>query len=160
MFDHFRNRCWKERREVHLFKSQIYCLQTGLCSFNGEAPFKIVGNGNSVQYLLFVKSTKDFRSFLEIWLHWSGSRNTLTRKNMNLPYFIRMYWTNFWQPTVHVQQNVYEKTLIEVGSFFWHLFRSNWTIFGGTVSLWKMFENGKIAVFLGKWRKFRILLKV
>ena len=29
--------------------------------------------------------------------------NTLPRKIMNLPYSIRMYWTNFWQPTVHVQ---------------------------------------------------------
>ena len=24
-----------------------------------------------------------------------------------------MYWTNFWQPTAHVQQNIFEKTLIE-----------------------------------------------
>ena len=31
-------------------------------------------------------------------------------------YNIRMYWTNFRQPTVHVQQFFYEKTLIEVGS--------------------------------------------
>ena len=39
---------------------------------------------------------------------------TLTRKNMNLLYSIRtMYWTNFWQPTVHVQQNIFEKTLNE-----------------------------------------------
>ena len=29
---------------------------------------------------------------------------------------IHMYWTNFWQPTVCVQQNVLEKTLIEVCS--------------------------------------------
>ena len=33
----------------------------------------------------------------------SIARCTLPRKNMNLPYSIRMYWTNFWQPTVHVQ---------------------------------------------------------
>ena len=26
---------------------------------------------------------------------------------------IRMYWTYFWQPTTHVQQNIFEKTLIE-----------------------------------------------
>ena len=43
-------------------------------------------------------------------------KTTLTRKNMNLPYSIPMYWTNFWQPTVHVHQNIFEKTLIEVGS--------------------------------------------
>ena len=36
---------------------------------------------------------------------------TLTRKNMNLPYSIRMYWTNFWQPTDHVQHNIFEKSL-------------------------------------------------
>ena len=28
----------------------------------------------------------------------------------------RMYWTNFWQPTAHVQQNIFEKTLIEAYS--------------------------------------------
>ena len=29
-------------------------------------------------------------------------------------YNIRMYWANFWQPTIHVQQNIFEKNLIEV----------------------------------------------
>ena len=48
--------------------------------------------------------------------------NTLPRKNMNLTYSKRMYWTNFWQPTVHGQQNIFEKTLIEVGSS--HLYAS------------------------------------
>ena len=33
-----------------------------------------------------------------------------------------MYWTNFWQPTVNVQQNIFEKTLIKVGSS--HLYAS------------------------------------
>ena len=27
-------------------------------------------------------------------------------------YSIRMYWTNFWQPTVRVQQNIFERTLL------------------------------------------------
>ena len=31
-------------------------------------------------------------------------------------HYIRMYWTNFWQTTVHVQQNIFEKSLTEVGS--------------------------------------------
>ena len=42
------------------------------------------------------------------------------RFNQNKPsgaeYNIRMYWTNFWQSTVHVQQNIFEKTLTEVCS--------------------------------------------
>ena len=41
---------------------------------------------------------------------------TLPSKKMNLLYSILMYWTNFWQPTIHVQQNICEKTLIKVGS--------------------------------------------
>ena len=41
---------------------------------------------------------------------------------MNLLYSICMNWKNFWQPTVHVPQNIFEKTLIEVGSS--HLYAS------------------------------------
>ena len=29
-----------------------------------------------------------------------------------------MYWTSFWQPTVHVQLNIFEKTVIEVRSSY------------------------------------------
>ena len=49
--------------------------------------------------------------------------NNNARKNMNLlPYSIRMYWTNFWQPTVLLQQNIFEKNHIELGSS--HLYAS------------------------------------
>ena len=41
---------------------------------------------------------------------------TETRKNMNLPYSIRMYWAIIWQPTVHAQHNIFEKTPVEAGS--------------------------------------------
>ena len=43
---------------------------------------------------------------------------------------------------------------------FWHLLCPNWSIIQGSTSLWKMYENGKIAVFERKWRRFRILPKV
>ena len=33
-----------------------------------------------------------------------------------LPYSIRMYWINFWLPTVHAPQNIFSKTLIEIGT--------------------------------------------
>ena len=49
--------------------------------------------------------------------------------NMNLPYSIRMYWTNFWHPTVHVKQNIFEKTLIKVGSSYLYAFASKWANF-------------------------------
>ena len=42
---------------------------------------------------------------------------TLTRKNMNLPYSIRMYWNNFWQLTVHVKF-FFLKKLIQVESLY------------------------------------------
>ena len=44
--------------------------------------------------------------------------------------------------------------------FFWHLLGPNWFIIRGKMSLCNMYENGKIAVFEGKWRRFRILPKV
>ena len=44
---------------------------------------------------------------------------TMPRKNINLSYSIRMYWTNFWQPTVLVQQKL-EKLLQK---FVGHIFR-------------------------------------
>ena len=46
------------------------------------------------------------------------SQPSLPRKNMNLHYSICLFWTNFWQPTVHVQKNIFEKTFIEVGSSY------------------------------------------
>ena len=85
---------------------------------------------------------------------------TETRRNKNLPYSIRMYWTNFWQPTVHVEQNILEKNLIVVGSS--HLYasfgtnlRPNWSFIRDTVSLWRMFKHWQIAGFEGNCRRFR-----
>ena len=79
---------------------------------------------------------------------------------MNLPYSIRMYWTNFWQPTIHVQQNIFEKTLIEVGSsllyasfgIFWvqidQLVKAQWDF--------KLSEEFEIdVIFLRKQRFYR-----
>ena len=40
---------------------------------------------------------------------WSTDSTKINRPGHS----IRMYWTNLWQPTVHVQQNVFEKTQIE-----------------------------------------------
>ena len=90
---------------------------------------------------------------------------TMSSKNMNLSYSIRMYWTNIWQSNVYVQWNMFKKNsyrswYLTSLAFLWHLLRSNWSIIRGIVSLWKMFENGQIAVFEGKWGWFRILLKV
>ena len=46
-----------------------------------------------------------------------------------------MYWTNLWQPYVHVQQNIFEKTLILVGSS--HLYASFGTFY---VQISQLFE--------------------
>ena len=47
---------------------------------------------------------------------------TESRKKRNLTYSIRMYWMNIWQLTIHEQQDIFEKSLIEVGSS--HLYAS------------------------------------
>ena len=50
-------------------------------------------------------------------------QGTLPRKNMTIPsYSIRMYWTNFWQPTIYVQQNIFDKSLLKLCSI--HLYAS------------------------------------
>ena len=85
---------------------------------------------------------------------------------INRPGFnIHMYWANFWRPTIHIQQNIFEKTLQEVGRS--HIYAS----FGNfCVQIDQLFEAQRvsekcmktviIAVFEGKWRRFRILSKV
>ena len=66
-------------------------------------------------------------------------------------YYMRMYWPNFWQPTVHVQQNIFEKAVIEVCSP--HLYASFGTfcvqvgqLFEAQRVFLSMFENRQIAV--------------
>ena len=60
--------------------------------------------------------------FSLMWLICVFWDYTMPRKNMNLPYSILMYWTNIWQPTVRVQQDIFEKTLVEDSSS--HLYAS------------------------------------
>ena len=47
---------------------------------------------------------------------WHHKNKTCTDSiKINRPgYNICLYWANFWQPTIHVQQKVSEKTLKEV----------------------------------------------
>ena len=74
-------------------------------------------------------------------------------------YSIRMYWTNFRQPTAHVQQNIFGKTLIKV--CIPHLYASFGNFCAQIGQLFKaqrVFEvylNRQIAVIEGKCR-FRI----
>ena len=82
---------------------------------------------------------------------------------MNLPYTMRMYWTHFWQPTVHVQLNIFEKTLTEVvsshiyassGTFCDQIFEAQWDF--------KLSEEFEIdVIFLRKQRfcRFRTFFK-
>ena len=46
----------------------------------------------------------------------TGKEYTDSTKINRPEHNIRMYWTNFWQPSVNVEQNTFEKTLIKVGS--------------------------------------------
>jgi len=73
---------------------------------------------------------------------------------------IRMYWTNFWQPTVHVQENIFEKTPIENGSS--HLYASFGTFCVQTTQLFEAQRDFKLSeefeidvIFLRKQRFYR-----
>ena len=52
--------------------------------------------------------------------------------------------------TKYFFKNSYSSWYLTYLRFFWHLLGPNWSIIRGTVSLCKMYENGKIAVFEGK----------
>ena len=69
------------------------------------------------------KSYKRPRKTIKLRMETERYIHTLTHKNMNLPNSILMYWTNFWQPNVYVQQKIFwKKPLIEVGRS--HLYAS------------------------------------
>ena len=100
-------------------------------------------------YTLSFISSLNFELWLLVYL-----ASTMPRKNMNLLYSIRMYWTNFWQPTFHVQQNIFEKTLIEIGAShfyasFWHLLCLNWWDF-------KFSEEFEIDVIFLRKQQFTV----
>ena len=65
-------------------------------------------------------------------------------------YNIRTYWANFWQTTVHVQENVFEKTHIEVYSP--HLYSS----FGSfCVQIGQSFEARRVFKLSEEFRNRR-----
>ena len=79
------------------YKSHLFCGSESRVGFQ-HWPFSKL-NADEPQRFFFCKIVHPWRSY------------TMPRKNLNLPYSIRMYWTNFWQLTVHVQQNIFEKIL-------------------------------------------------
>ena len=44
---------------------------------------------------------------------WTSVPCTIPFKIKHPVYNICMYWTNIWQPTVHVQQNIFEEAVIK-----------------------------------------------
>ena len=82
--------------------------------------------------------------------------STMPCKKINLPYSIHKL-NKFLTAN---QKTSYRSWLFTSLRFFWHLLRPNWSIIWGTVSLWKMFQNGQIATLEGKCHQFRILTKV
>ena len=81
-----------------------------------------------------------------------------------------MIWTNFWQPTVHVQQNIFEKTLIDVGSSHFYasfgsfyvqigqLFEAQW-VFEICMKTVKSLFSKENYVDFEFFRKFKVSLR-
>ena len=83
----------------------------------------------------------------------------------------RIYWTNFWQPTVHVQQSIFEKTLIQVGSSYLYasfgtfyvqigqLFEAQW-VFDKSMKTVKSLFSTENDVDFEFFRKFKVSLRL
>ena len=90
---------------------------------------------------------------------------------MNLPYSMRMYWTNFWQPTIHAPQNIFSKTLIEVGTSHIYasfgtfcvqigqLFEAQWVFAKCMKTVKSLFSKEKDVDF-EFFRKFKVSLRL
>ena len=77
-------------------------------------------------YKICSRILKRYKVCQLIILYLLGWHTDLTK--INRPgYNIRIYWTNFRQPTAHVQQNIFGKTLTEVCSP--HLYASFGTFY-------------------------------
>ena len=93
-------------------------------------PWVYCGTGRSKKRGFWFLETKNLNLnlfvkliFLQEKLWKEGYYNpshTLPTKIKHPRYNIRMYWTNFCQPTVRVQQNIFEQTHIKVSSL--HLY--------------------------------------
>ena len=72
--------------------------------------------GNIVKLLLQLAFLDVRYSFIYLFIYTDSTK--INRPGHN----IRVYWTNFWQPTAHLKQDIFGKTLIEVCSL--HLYAS------------------------------------
>ena len=83
-----------------------------------------------------------------------------------------MYWRNFWQPTVHLPQTIFEKTLIiEVGSLhiyasfgnFWvqigQLFEAQW-VFEKCMKTVKLLFSKENDVDFAFFQKLKVSLRL
>ena len=91
-------------KDCHFCQFCTHWIPLSLCIFMREPLWHSMLSELDWKPALYLKICS--RPFQGLLHKGTGSfRYTLTRKNMNLPYSIRMYWTNFWQPTVHILYN-------------------------------------------------------
>ena len=101
----------------NIFEMEIFCFigkNFGLCWFlRTSFPSILLFR---VPFFLSVYEVQFFVFLFLLFSHRLFPIYTDSTKINRLGHNIRMYWTNFRQPTAHVQQNIFEKTLIEVCS--------------------------------------------
>ena len=105
--------CLQCHNETSNHKAQEKAIQALVCQYCNNVQRDIINH--------CVQCNNQF-SQVRLLILWS----TMPSKNMNLPYSIHMYWTNIWQPTVHVCHSVLEALLkprfkIKT-NFSWHIF--------------------------------------
>ena len=63
----------------------------------------------------------------KVWRYTAIDSTKINRPGQN----IHMYWAKFWQPTVPIQQHIFEKNLIEVcSSYLYNSFGTFWVQIG------------------------------
>ena len=131
----------RQRKTYDIFeKCTVYKTEDFLFSLKTDT--RLVKAINSLYMRSFMYFTFQY-CYDKDWLDYSCIIYivyTLTRKNMNLPYSLRMYWTNFWQPTVFLRQNIFEINSYRSWQLtffrcFWHLLRPHWPIIRSTMRL-------------------------
>ena len=112
------SRGWSFRaRTVHIFLRKLLLVyirsSISFCPIIKAIFSKCVVANSKI---FFAESLPGYREWINLKIDEAGTVDT-TRINPFSTY-LRMYWTNLWQPTVQVQQNIFENYFMKIHSSY------------------------------------------
>ena len=93
----------------HLF-CFLYFRNCSVCVYLSTLQY---GTTKSINNVLSASKLK-IKFHLRFWCHLQLAVDNTRIKPFST--YVRMFWTNLWQPTAHVKQNIFEQSLMELGS--------------------------------------------